>query len=243
MCTPEKYDVVTRKGGDGSLITLVGLVIIDEVHLLADERGAVIETIVARTQRYVETSQKGVRIVGLSATLPNYEDVARFLGVNLKTGLYYFGPEYRPVPLDQTLVGITEKSRQKAKTEMNNQAYKKLMVALERGKQVMIFVHSRKETSTTAEALRDLCSKNATQHLLDNVHHEQFTKFKQRVDKSKSKELQQLFSLGMGVHHAGCLRADRTMTEQLFECGLIKVLVCTATLAWGVNLPGKILRC
>jgi len=42
---------------------------------------------------------------------------------------------------------------------------------------------------------------------------------------------------GVGVHHAGMLRADRTMTEQLFECGLIKVLFCTATLAWGVNLP------
>jgi len=35
----------------------------------------------------------------------------------------------------------------------------------------------------------------------------------------------------------GMLRADRTMTEQLFECGLIKVLCCTATLAWGINLP------
>ena len=58
VCTPEKYDVVTRKGGDQSLGTLVSLVIIDEVHLLADERGAVIETIVARTQRYVESSQK-----------------------------------------------------------------------------------------------------------------------------------------------------------------------------------------
>lgn len=33
------------------------------------------------------------------------------------------------------------------------------------------------------------------------------------------------------------LRADRTMTEQMFECGIIKVLCCTATLAWGVNLP------
>jgi replicative superfamily II helicase len=58
VCTPEKYDVVTRKGGDKSLGTLVSLIIIDEVHLLADERGAVIETIVARTQRYVESSQK-----------------------------------------------------------------------------------------------------------------------------------------------------------------------------------------
>lgn len=40
VTTPEKWDVVTRKGGEGSLGTLVSLIIIDEVHLLADERGA-----------------------------------------------------------------------------------------------------------------------------------------------------------------------------------------------------------
>ena len=57
VTTPEKYDVVTRKGGDGSLGTLVNLIIIDEVHLLAEDRGAVLETIVARTQRYIESSQ------------------------------------------------------------------------------------------------------------------------------------------------------------------------------------------
>ena len=57
VTTPEKYDVVTRKGGDGSLGTLVSLIIIDEVHLLAEDRGAVLETIVARTQRYIESSQ------------------------------------------------------------------------------------------------------------------------------------------------------------------------------------------
>ncbi len=36
----------------------MSLLMIDEVHLLADDRGAVIETIVARTQRYVESSQR-----------------------------------------------------------------------------------------------------------------------------------------------------------------------------------------
>jgi hypothetical protein len=45
----------------------------------ADERGPVLEALVARTLRQVETSQELVRIVGLSATLPNYEDVATFL--------------------------------------------------------------------------------------------------------------------------------------------------------------------
>jgi replicative superfamily II helicase len=90
VCTPEKYDVSTRKGGDGSLITMVNLIIIDEIHLLADERGSVMETIVARTQRYVETSQKRVWIIGLSATLPNYTVVATFLRVNHTTGLFLF---------------------------------------------------------------------------------------------------------------------------------------------------------
>lgn len=33
------------------------------------------------------------------------------------------------------------------------------------------------------------------------------------------------------------LRSDRTLTERMFAAGVIKILVCTATLAWGVNLP------
>jgi activating signal cointegrator complex subunit 3 len=237
VTTPEKYDVITRKGGDGSLITLVSLIIIDEVHLLADERGAVIETIVARTQRYVESSQRQVRIVGLSATLPNYKDVAKFLGVNLNSGLYYFGSEYRPVPLDQSFLGLTEKSRVKLKNQMNDHCYHKLINALEKGKQVMIFVHSRKETSSTAQALQEQIAKHATFSLFDNSQHEQYTVWKRAVDRSRSQEVQNLFTNGMGIHHAGMLRPDRTLTEQLFECGIIKVLCCTATLAWGVNLP------
>ena len=57
------------------------------MHLLADDRGAVIETLVARTLRLVETSQSLIRIVGLSATLPNYKDVGVFLRANPNTGL------------------------------------------------------------------------------------------------------------------------------------------------------------
>jgi hypothetical protein len=227
VTTPEKWDVVTRKGGEGSLGTLVSLIIIDEVHLLADERGAVIETIVARTQRYVESSQTLVRLVGLSATLPNYRDVASFLHVNLKTGLFFFGPEYRPVPLDVTAIGVTEKSKAKKQDIMNKIAFDKMVTALERGKQVMIFVHARKETSKTAEAMRDLSGKSGTMSLLENIHHEQYLLWKKDVDKSRSTEVQQLFSVGLGVHHAGMLRSDRSLTERLFECGLIKVLCCT----------------
>lgn len=102
----------------------------------------------------------------------------------------------------------------------------------------MIFVHSRRDTAKTIDSLLELVCKHNTSALLENVHHTQYTQWKRRVDKSRSVELQQYFAKGVGVHHAGMLRADRNLTEQLYEAGLIKVLCCTATLAWGVNLPG-----
>lgn len=55
--------------------------------------------------------------------------------------------------------------------------------------------------------------------------------------KSRNKQLRELFPYGFSFHHAGMLRQDRSLVEKLFASGLIKVLVCTATLAWGVNLP------
>lgn len=79
VTTPEKWDVITRKTSDMALTSMVRLLIIDEVHLLHEDRGPVIEVLIARTLRQVETSQSMIRIIGLSATLPNYEDVARFL--------------------------------------------------------------------------------------------------------------------------------------------------------------------
>ena len=70
--TPEKWYVVKRKGtGDTELVQKVRLLIIDEVHMLHDERGAVLESLVARTERQVESTQSLIRIIGLSATLPN----------------------------------------------------------------------------------------------------------------------------------------------------------------------------
>lgn len=53
VTTPEKWDVITRKGGDVAVAAVVKLLIIDEVHLLNDERGSVIETLIARTHRQV----------------------------------------------------------------------------------------------------------------------------------------------------------------------------------------------
>ena len=104
MTTPEKWDIITRKSGDRTYTQLVRLLIIDEIHLLHDTRGPVLESIVARTVRQVEQTQEMVRLVGLSATLPNFEDVASFLRVNPAKGLFVFDNSFRPCPLQQQLL-------------------------------------------------------------------------------------------------------------------------------------------
>lgn len=53
-----------------------------------------------------------------------------------------------------------------------------------------------------------------------------------RVD-VKSADLKSLLAYGLAVHHAGLSKHDRTLVEDLFAAGHIRVLVSTATLAWG----------
>ena len=45
---------------------------------------------------------------------------------------------------------------------------------------------------------------------------------------------------GVGIHHAGLNDHDRSTVEELFVSGRIQVLCCTATLAWGVNFPARL---
>jgi pre-mRNA-splicing helicase BRR2 len=54
VTTPEKWDVIMRKSTDTSYTNIVHLIIIDEIHLLHDERGPVRESMVARTIRRME---------------------------------------------------------------------------------------------------------------------------------------------------------------------------------------------
>lgn len=105
--------------------------------------------------------------------------VAQFLRVNPETGLFFFDSSYRPVPLAQQYIGISEHNflaRMELLNEIcynkvfsfpwivgavNNYVIKNLWCmyfhqvvdSLRRGHQAMVFVHSRKDTGKTAEKL------------------------------------------------------------------------------------------
>lgn len=239
VTTPEKWDVVTRKSvGDTELVQKVRLLLLDEVHMLHDERGAVIESLVARTQRQVEATQSMIRIVGLSATLPNFVDVADFLRVNPFAGLFFFDGSFRPVPLEQHFIGVRgEPKTRQGQENIDLATYEKVKEMVKQGHQVMVFVHSRKDTMKTAKMLFDRAQDDGETDLFDCQGHPAYQNAMRDVDRSKARELRDLFRKGFGIHHAGMLRSDRNLMERTFACGAINVLCCTATLAWGVNLP------
>jgi activating signal cointegrator complex subunit 3 len=244
VSTPEKWDVMTRKSEE--LNSIISLLIIDEIHLLDEDRGRVLECLVARTVRLFEAKQCRIRLIGLSATLPNYVDVARFLKVSQK-GLFHFDESYRPVPLYKKFIGIkkpefvkqTDKQTgQIVRTTMsqldlmNESCYELVAESLRQKKQLLVFVHSRKETVNLAQYLINQATVRQELQLfiLDSGKRGGRREF-------ENFDLQQLTARGVGVHNAGIKRRDRTAVEKAFIEGGLSVVVCTATLAWGINMP------
>ncbi|XP_035527998.1 activating signal cointegrator 1 complex subunit 3 [Morone saxatilis] len=238
VTTPEKWDVVTRKSvGDVALSQIVRLLILDEVHLLHEDRGPVLESLVARTIRQVESTQSMIRILGLSATLPNYLDVAAFLHVNPYIGLFFFDSRFRPVPLGQTFVGIKTTNKIQQLHDMEEVCYNKVLEQVKAGHQVMVFVHARNATVRTAMGLIEMAKNHGEISFFQPDQGPDYGQCEKQIQRSRNKQMKEMFPEGFGIHHAGMLRSDRSLMESMFSKGYLKVLVCTATLAWGVNLP------
>jgi pre-mRNA-splicing helicase BRR2 len=238
VTTPEKWDVITRKATYISYTNLVRLIVIDEIHLLHDDRGPVLESVVSRTIRRTEQTGEPVRIIGLSATLPNYRDVASFLRVDPNKGMFHFDGSYRPCPLRQEFIGVTDRKAIKQLKTMNDITYQKVLEHVGKNRnQMLVFVHSRKETAKTAKYIRDKALEMDTINQI--LKHDAGTRevLSEAANSVNNTDLKDILPYGFGIHHAGMSRADRTDVEDLFASGHIQVLVCTATLAWGVNLP------
>ena len=141
--------------------------------------------------------------------------------MNLQRGLFFFDSTYRPVPLEQQYIGITEKKAVKRFQIMNDLVYEKVMENAGKS-QVLVFVHSRKETGKTARALRDMClEKDTLSALVKNAS--SLEVLKRETEETKNLELRDLLPYGFAIHHAGMNRVDRTLVEDLFADRHIQV--------------------
>lgn len=168
----------------------------------------------------------------------DYRAYLLLASVNPYKGLFYFDSSFRPVPLEQHFLGVRGKpGSMTSKKNMDFAVFQKVTELVEQGHQVMVFVHARKETVKTALQLKEMIVAEDGLEKFSCEDHPQFQLFRRELSASRNKEMKLLFDNGFGIHHAGMLRSDRNLMEKMFQERAIKVLCCTATLAWGVNLP------
>ena len=271
VCTPEKWDLVSRgwRGsadallkGEGSeekeYIKRVSLLVIDEVHLLGEERGAVLEALVSRTRfisRLLQSKRDNdfnehniqeedeTRIIGLSTAVANPVDLANWIGIDTESygaarmrGLYNFQPSVRPVPVKVHLQGYAGRHYCPRMATMNKPCFAAIK-ELSPTKPVLIFVASRRQTRLTAfDIINYVASDGNPKRFLgcDESYAENM------VQQISDEALSHTILFGIGLHHAGLSSKDRSIVEQMYLKGQIQILVATATLAWGVNLPAHL---
>ena len=231
VTTPEKWDSITRKWQDHrKLLQLVELFLIDEVHILKDIRGATLEAVVSR----MKTIGANVRFIALSATVPNSDDIARWLGRNhttqqLPAHRETFGEELRPVKLQKFVYGYECNGNEFIFDKFLDSKLPSLLVKHSRRKPILIFCFTRKSVESTATMLAEYAAGQAEDGNLWPAPSQRIAVL--------SRELQEIVKYGVAFHHAGLDIQDRNAVEQSFLNGHLSVICCTSTLAVGINLP------
>jgi ATP-dependent DNA helicase HFM1/MER3 len=154
-----------------------------------------------------------MRIVAVSATLPNLVDIAEFLDAN---EAFSFDDSYRPVKLEKHVhaCGYVSKNQYKFWKGLDRDV-DNVIRRFSNNKQTLVFCHTKKETE-------ELCS------FLVGAHPDE------------PRNLRQLIQRGVAYHHAGLDIQDRKLVEQQFLDRKLRILCATSTLAVGVNLPAHL---
>jgi len=235
VTTPEKWDGVSRSWKTRNYVRQVGLVIIDEIHLLGQDRGPVLEVIVSRMRYISSHTEQQIRLMGLSTALSNAKDLADWLGIE-GPGFFNFPPQFRPIPISVYVSGFPGKHYCPRMATMNKPTYAAINTHSPT-KPALVFVSSRRQTRLTAQ---DLIAFLVADRKPRQWLHMSDTELNDVLQKVKDQNLKHSLAFGIGMHHAGLTAGDRKIVEQLFLEQKIQVLICTATLAWGVNLPAHL---
>jgi helicase len=239
-----KYDIIvtTNEKADSLLrhrakwVGDVSLVVADEVHLLNDaDRGPTLEVVLARLMQV----NPDVQLVVLSATIKNVEEVAEWLkAISVTT-------EWRPVTLREGVILHNEvlfKDGGALKIEKTgkNPTLNLAVYTVKAGNQALAFAGTRRNSISLAKKIatkiKPLLSKPMKRSLKQLSEQILATGERTRL----GEQLAEVVSAGAAFHHAGLSGGHRRIIEDSFREGKIKVLTATPTLAFGMNLPARV---
>ena len=197
-------------------------VVMDEFHSFNDQdRGIVWELSLVLLP-------KRVRVMLLSATVGNPAEFAIWLQKEHGRNVTVITSDERRVPLEYVWC------EDKLLTELLPS-----MVSSDDAQNrtpALIFCFNRDECWELAEQLKGLSVSNpATRAQVEAYLEER----RDDLIEGVGPKLRQMLLRGVGVHHAGVLPKHKHIVEDLFQRKLVPFVICTETLAAGINLPAR----
>jgi helicase len=222
----EKLDSLIRHGAPW--ISQVATVVIDEIHLLNDPgRGPTLEILATMLKKLLKNSQ----FIALSATIGNPKELASWLGAELVED------SWRPVKLYEGTFFPNEvdffggKEKINIPEKFSEPAVQLAVNTIAIGKQALVFC----ATKQSAESMAEKISKaNAAVRQVDLAKKILHALPKPTV---QCRKLAKSVLRGVAFHHAGLVQKQKSLVEDSFRNGAVKIICCTPTLAAGVNLP------
>ncbi|ETN63551.1 DNA polymerase theta [Anopheles darlingi] len=267
VCTIEKANSIINRLLEQSNLTTLGLVVVDEVHLIADpSRGYILELLLTKVRFVAQQANATIQIVCMSATLPNVELLARWLDAD------HYHTDYRPIELIEmmkignTVYGAAGAADQVAAirrldgtllgcpiTKDPEHVTQLTLETLLEGCSVIVFCPSKdwceQLSLTLASTLHTLKKEDPA-----STHQALRERLNEQLDGTKQEEvllqlrncpagldavLGKTIRYGIAFHHAGLTTDERDIVEGSFRDGALRVIVATSTLSSGVNLPAR----
>ncbi|MCG8409268.1 MAG: DEAD/DEAH box helicase [Phycisphaerales bacterium] len=200
----------------------VGAVVMDEFHSFNDfSRGIVWELSLALLPEHV-------RVLMLSATVGNPREFATWLKKEHGREVRVILSDERRVQLE--FIWVEEKLLTEQLTGMVSDD------DAENRTPALVFCFNRDECWDVAEKMKGLS-------LITTEKRQQIEAFlaeyKEDLIEGVGPKLKQMLVRGVGVHHAGVLPRHKEIVETLFQQKLVPFVICTETLAAGINLPAR----
>ena len=233
IATYEKADSCIRHRS--SWLKDVGLIVVDEVHLLADpDRGPRLEVAATALMKIAPSAQR----LGLSATVTNFEEVAGWLRARpllsswrpteLRECVYYDGRLY------YLNSGRLESEEVRV---IGNPIIGLTINCILDGGQVMIYAHSRRTSESYAQKMAERVGALAIDR--EGLRRDAEMIRAEGRGLEMAENLASCVERGVAFHHAGLTYQFRRIVEESFLQRRLKVICATPTLAAGVNIPAR----
>ncbi len=225
----ESFDAITRFSWN--TLRDIDLLVVDEFHMIGEySRGPTMECAITRSK----ILNPGMRIVALSATLQNMNELSSWLDAHVVQH------DYRPVPLYKDVLA-TEEMETKNK---NDVIVKILNTSITESSQALVFVSTRRFTESLAKY-----TSGKIKRKISSEQKKVFRKVSEKIldvprkrgslPTSVCLKLAECVENGVAFHHAGLFDKQKEIIEDEFRAGNLLMITATPSLMYGVNLPSK----